>query len=167
MPLGWTVLAGPPSPSASGLRGATASVAPPQTASRGVALSRPRAGAFITSMNPDPRTAIPMRATRPAEINLPDSQEVVIYAPHRPIRARIAVQYQGKMVVEMWRDRLKQAFDYFDRDKDGDLNGFETQNIFSDTGLVMMLQNGFYQPTPQDRPTLEKLDTDGDRKIVR
>ncbi len=29
-----------------------------------------------------------------------------------------------------------------------------------------MLQNGFYQPTPQDRPTLDRLDTDGDRQGV-
>ena len=28
-----------------------------------------------------------------------------------------------------------------------------------------MLQNGFYQPTPQDRPTLERLDKDGDGKV--
>ena len=60
---------------------------------------------------------------------------------------------------------MKHSFDYFDRDKDGYLNGFEVQNIFSDTGIVQMLQNGFYQPTPQDRPTLDKLDTDGDRKV--
>ena len=49
----------------------------------------------------------------------------------------------------MWRTRLRTAFDYFDRDKDGVLNGFEVQNIFSDAGIVQMLQNGFYQPTPQ------------------
>jgi Ca2+-binding EF-hand superfamily protein len=29
----------------------------------------------------------------------------------------------------------------------------------------MMLQNGFYQPTPQDRPTIERLDLNGDKRI--
>ena len=56
-------------------------------------------------------------------------------------------------------------FDFFDRDKDGFLSANEVQNIFSDTGLTMMLQNGFYQPTPQDRPTLERLDLNGDQKV--
>jgi Ca2+-binding EF-hand superfamily protein len=163
--LGGTVLAAPPVPTATGVHGATRSVAPKFDATRDTAPARPRAGAFITALNPDPRAAIPVRVAKPVEIKLPEAQEVVVFAPHRPIRVRVSVLYEGKSVVEMWRDRLKAAFDYFDRDKDGFLNGFEVQSIFSDTGIVQMLQNGFYQPTPQDRPTLEKLDTDGDRKV--
>ena len=163
--LGGTVLGAPPIPNSSGLKGATTSVAPSSGAMRDTAPARPRAGAFITALNPDPRAALPLLVAKPVEIKLPEAQEVVVFAPHRPIRVRLAILYEGKSVVEMWRERLKHSFDYFDRDKDGYLNGFEVQNVFSDTGIVQMLQNGFYQPTPQDRPTLDKLDTDGDRKV--
>jgi Ca2+-binding EF-hand superfamily protein len=163
--LGGTVLAAPPVPSATGLRGANYSAAPDKLVERGIAFARPRAGAFITSLEPDSRAAIVLGSTKPAHLRFSDTQEVVVFSPHRPIRIHLSIQYEGKSIAEMWRERLKKAFDYFDRDKDGYLNGFEVQNIFSDTGLTQMLQNGFYQPTPQDRPTLEKLDTDGDRKV--
>src|SRR5262245_18460399 len=62
----------------------------------------------------------------------------------------------------MWADKLRGAFDYFDRDKDGSLDAKEVGNVFSDSGVQQMLQNGFYQPTPQDRPSVERLDKDAD-----
>ena len=91
--------------------------------------------------------------------------EVVVYTPQRPVRVRVYVESSGKKLGDVWIAALRQAFDYFDRNKDGVLNESEVQNIFSDVGLSMMLQNGFYQPTPQDRPTLEKLDANGDGKV--
>lgn len=163
--LGGTILAAPPAPTANGLAGATLVMAPARTLERGTTYSRPRAGAFVTALNPDPRAAIALGSEPHAEIRIADAQEIVVFAPHRPVRIQLGVQYEGKPIAGMWRDRLQKAFNYFDRDKDGTLNGFEVQNIFSDTGIVMMLQNGFYQPTPQDRPTLDKLDTDGDRTV--
>ena len=65
----------------------------------------------------------------------------------------------------MWAAKLRGAFGQFDRNKDGFLDSREVQNIFSDTGLTQLLQNGFYQPTPQDRPTIDRLDRDGDGKV--
>jgi Ca2+-binding EF-hand superfamily protein len=163
--LGGTVLAAPPAPSATGLKGASYSAAPDKGLARDRAQARPRAGAFVTALNPDPRAAIPVHVAKPAEIRLNDAQEIVVFAPHRPVRVRLSVLYENRSIAEMWRDKLKKAFDHFDRDKDGALNGFEVQNIFSDLGLMQVLQNGFYQPTPQDRPNLDKLDADGDRKV--
>jgi len=163
--LGGAVLAAPPAPTPTGLAGATVDLAPTRTVNRDIAFARPRAGTFVTALNPDPRAVIAIASAPVAEIQIADAQEIVVFAPHRPVRIRLDVRYEGKPIADMWRDRLHKAFTYFDRDKDGMLNGFEVQNIFSDTGIVMMLQNGFYQPTPQDRPTLDKLDTNGDRKV--
>ena len=162
--LGGTVLAAPPAGTV-GLSGQAFSVAPKSRASRDIVYARPRAGAFITALTPDPRAAIPPPFSHLTAVKITDAQEVVIYAPHRPVRVHLSVMQEGKSIAEMWRTRLRTAFDYFDRDKDGVLNGFEVQNIFSDAGILQMLQNGFYQPTPNDRPTLDRLDLDGDRAI--
>ncbi|HEV3385255.1 MAG TPA: EF-hand domain-containing protein [Gemmata sp.] len=92
--------------------------------------------------------------------------EVVVFTPQRPVRVRVHIVSKEKQLSEIWLEKLRKMFDYFDRDKDGYLNAKEVQNIFSDTGLTMMLQNGFYQPTPQDRPTLARLDLNGDQKVT-
>jgi Ca2+-binding EF-hand superfamily protein len=110
---------------------------------------------------PAPRVAPP----KPALPALNDVQEVIVFTPQRPVRIRLHLESQGKKLTDLWHEKLRKTFDYFDRDKDGYLNADEVQNIFSDQGLVMMLQNGFYQPTPQDRPTIERLDLNGDRKV--
>src|SRR5690606_1623031 len=57
------------------------------------------------------------------------------------------------------------AFTGFDRDGDGFLNGYEVQFIFSAPSLAALLQNGFYAPNPNSLPTLDKLDTDADRRV--
>jgi hypothetical protein len=110
---------------------------------------------------PAPRLA----AVKPNLPPINDILEVVVFTPQRPVRVRVHIVSKGKQLTEIWHEKLRKMFDYFDRDKDGYLNAAEVQNIFSDTGLTMMLQNGFYQPTPQDRPTLERLDLNGDKKV--
>jgi Ca2+-binding EF-hand superfamily protein len=121
-------------------------------------------GAVFAGDPVEERFAAP--APRPVpEIRIADSQEIVIYAPHRPVRVRLGVSYEGRPIGEMWRVRLRQAFVFFDRDRDGVLSEKEVPNCFSDSGMVQMLQNGFYQPTPQDRPTVERLDTNGDGRV--
>ena len=109
---------------------------------------------------PTPRSAAPKILPAVA-----DAQEIVVFTPARPIRIHLSIQLEGKPVAEMWGEKLRAGFDHFDRDKDGYLSAKEVQNIFSDTGVTMMMQNGFYQPTPQDRPTIDRLDTDGDGKV--
>ena len=121
-------------------------------------------GTVLAQDSPDLRSEAP--APRAAvEIKITDTQEIVIYAPHRPVRVRLSVQYAGRPIAELWRARLRVAFTFFDRDGDGFLNDKEVSSSFSDAGLVQILQNGFYQPTPQDRPSVERLDRDGDRRV--
>lgn len=110
---------------------------------------------------PPPRIA----AAKPAPTSIAGAMEVIVFTPQRPVRVRIEVASEGKQLSEIWREKLRKVFDYFDRDKDGTLNAAEVQNIFSDTGLMFMFQSGTYQPTPQDRPTLERLDLNGDGKV--
>jgi Ca2+-binding EF-hand superfamily protein len=118
----------------------------------------------LAAGRPDERSPAPTPRSV-AELKIADSQEIVIYAPHRPVRVRLHVRFEGRSIAEMWRVRLREAFTFFDRDGDGYLSDKEAATSFSDTGVVQMLQNGFYQPTPQDRPSVERLDTDGDRRV--
>jgi Ca2+-binding EF-hand superfamily protein len=130
----------------------------------GLAATTLLGGALLAADSPDRSAAAP--APRPAaEIRIAGTQEIVIFAPHRPVRVRLNVLYAGRPVAELWRSRLREAFNFFDRDGDGFLNVKEVASSFSDTGVVQMLQNGFYQPTPQDRPSVERLDTDGDQRV--
>ena len=148
--LGGTLLAAPP---------ATETV-PSRNGQEGF-FSRMRVQAEAKPVAPAPRL-VTGKPTLPGII---DTLEVVVFTPARPVRVRVHLQSEGKKLSEVWQLKLRTMFDYFDRDKNGFLNEVEVQNIFSDTGLTMMLQNGFYQPTPQDRPSLDRLDLNGDRKV--
>lgn len=164
--LGLAGAAAPAPPAgAPGLTAAVGPASPGKGPVRGTPQARPRAGAFVTSLDPDPRAVVPAVPAKFPDLNLADGQDIVVLAPHRPVRVRLAVRADGKSIREMWRARLRGAFDYYDRDRDGVLNGFEVQNIFSDAGTSLMIQSGIYQPTPQDRPTLDRLDLDGDRTV--
>ncbi|WP_439631280.1 hypothetical protein [Gemmata sp.] len=99
-------------------------------------------------------------ARRPLPWAVPDAQEVVVLSPTRPVRVRVTVLCEGRPVAQLWQERLRAAFEFFDRDRDGSLNEKEAGLIFSDAGLNQALQSGFYQPTPQDRPALARLDAD-------
>jgi Ca2+-binding EF-hand superfamily protein len=121
---------------------------------------------MLRSLYPDPA---PLRArTTAAPAPQPkffDGYEVVVLATHRPVRARVTVQLEGKSIAEAWQAALRRAFAHFDRDGDGYLNGYEVQNAFSASGLGALLQSGFPTPTPQDLPSLDRLDADGDRRV--
>jgi Ca2+-binding EF-hand superfamily protein len=114
-----------------------------------------------------PTTAPAPRVAKPKTLPYPiaDTQEVVVFNQNRPVRIRLHIQMEGKSISELWYEKLHNVFEFFDRDKDGYLDAKEVERIFSDTGITQMLQNGFYQPTPNDRPTLERLDTNGDGKV--
>jgi Ca2+-binding EF-hand superfamily protein len=111
----------------------------------------------VRPLAPAPRSALP-------EVAVNDTVEVVVFSPARPVRIRVHVQHSGKSLAESWIAALRKTFDYFDRDHDGVLNAKEVELIFSDQALTLMLQsgNGFYQPTPGNRPTLARLDLNGD-----
>lgn len=118
-------------------------------------------GAAAPEAAPVPREV----ARKPLPWQVAGEQEVVVLSPTRPVRVRVTVLCEGKPVAHLWQERLRTAFEYFDRDGDGFLNDKETALIFSDAGLNQALQNGFYQPVPQDRPALGRLDTDKDGRV--
>ncbi|HUR53780.1 MAG TPA: EF-hand domain-containing protein, partial [Gemmataceae bacterium] len=157
----------PPRPVAeSGITGSARGAATHRDFGQVTRASRPRGAAFVTSLTPDARVGVMGPSARgPLAPPVADTLQMFVFAAHRPIRVQVTLVIEGKTVAETWRSRLRGAFDHFDRDKDGTLNGVEVPRIFSDTGLSVMMQNGFYQVTPQDRPSLDRLDTDGDRRV--
>jgi Ca2+-binding EF-hand superfamily protein len=145
--------------------GGTLLAAPPDSSDKGMP---DRSGFFAALRDKVARETAPAPrpvAAKPKMPSINDALEVVVFTPQRPVRVRVHIVSQGKQLSDIWLEKLRKMFDYFDRDKDGYLNENEVQNIFSDTGLTMMLQNGFYQPTPQDRPTLERLSPNGAQKV--
>jgi hypothetical protein len=105
------------------------------------------------------------RAVAATEVKIIDRYDLVVYARHRPIRVRVTTGAEGKPVAQRWRDALKGAFEFFDRDGDRFLGASEIRFIFSDVGLSDLLQRGLYTPAPQNVPTLDQLDIDGDRRV--
>src|SRR6266542_2042731 len=91
--------------------------------------------------------------------------EVLVYTNQRPVRIRVSALNEGKTVDELWRARLKKAFEFCDRDGDGYLNAKEVGYVFSDQGMAQLLQNGFYQPGNSSGVALARLDKDGDGKV--
>ena len=128
-------------------------------------VAKPRSAAFASALYPDIAPSHRTVAPPAPSANLPEGFEVVVFAPHRPIRIKVAIQYEGKPLAERWTEALRQAFKGFDRDGDGFLNGYETQYIFSDLSLAQLLQSAYYAPNPTNLPTLDKLDLDRDRRV--
>jgi Ca2+-binding EF-hand superfamily protein len=154
-----------PEVAASGIHGA----APSSTSRLGIGrvtpFARPRGAAFVSALYPDagPTARGVTPAVRPATMT--DGYELIVFAPHRPIRAQVKLLYQGKPIADRWTVALRKAFDGFDRDRDGTLNGFEVQYIFTDASLTQLMRTGNYLPNPSNLPTLARLDTDGDHRV--
>ncbi|MBX9579806.1 MAG: EF-hand domain-containing protein [Gemmataceae bacterium] len=104
---------------------------------------------------------------RPAAAKADDGYEVVVFARHRPIRARVAVSFQGRPAGDRWAAALDRAFADFDRDGDGSLNEAETRLAFGDGALAGLMVTGTFAPDPDGRPTLAALDRDGDGRVSR
>ncbi|WP_193376965.1 EF-hand domain-containing protein [Frigoriglobus tundricola] len=91
--------------------------------------------------------------------------EVLIFTNLRPVRVRVTALHEGKPVDDLWRDRLKVAFDFCDRDGDGALSAKEVGFAFTEAGMAQLLANGFYQPgVPTGQPLLS-MDKDGDGRV--
>jgi Ca2+-binding EF-hand superfamily protein len=154
------LLAAPPA-----LSGGAAGLAPKAGPGLVRKIARPRAAAFLSSLYPDIAPAARIAAAPPAPLQLTEGYEIIVFAPHRPIRATVRILYNGKPLADRWTEALKIAYQGFDRDGDGTLNGYEVQYIFSDLSLARLVQTGFYAPNPDNLPTLDKLDLDRDRHI--
>ncbi len=124
------------------------------------------AGTVLAVPNAPPLAPAP-RAAAPKFVapKFNNTFEVLVFTTQRPVRVRVTALHDGKSVDDLWRDRLKKAFDYCDRDGDGFLNAKEVGYVFSDQGMTQLLANGFYQPASNAAPTLDRLDKDGDGKV--
>jgi hypothetical protein len=120
--------------------------------------------ALGTSLLAAPPVAPAPRVVEIPQMKLTEGYEVVVLAPHRPIRVRIAVRHDGKLLAEKWIDTLRDTFKAFDRDGNGSLDEKESQFIFSDASLAQLLQTAYYYPNPANAPSLAKLDANGDGK---
>jgi Ca2+-binding EF-hand superfamily protein len=154
------LLAAPPA-----LSGGAAGLAPKAGPGLVRKFARPRAAAFLSMVYPDIAPAARVAAAPAARVQLTEGYEIIVFAPHRPIRATVRILYSGKPLADRWTEALKIAYQGFDRDGDGTLNGYEVQYIFSDLSLGRLVQTGFYAPNPDNLPTLDKLDLDRDRQI--
>lgn len=128
-------------------------------------IARPRAAAFVSSLEPAPGPARRLTPAAAPALPLPDSYDLIVLGTQRPIRVTAKLLYEGKPLAERWVAALRTAYRGFDRDGDGTLNGFETRYIFSNTSLTQLIQSGYYGPSPNNLPTLTKLDTDGDGRV--
>lgn len=132
----------------------------------GTATALGLAGAVLAAPDAPPVAPAP-RLAKPkfAMPKFNATYDVIVFANARPVRARVTVLQEGKSLGEMWRYRLQKAFNFFDRDGDGFLNEKEVGYAFTDRGLVQLLQNGLYQPTAANAPTLALFDKDSDGKV--
>ncbi len=90
---------------------------------------------------------------------------MLVFTSQRPVRIRVTALNDGKSMDELWRERLKKAFDYYDRDGDGYLNAKECSFLVPEQGLAQLYINGFYQPGTSAAPSLAALDKDEDGKV--
>src|SRR5688572_24087861 len=92
-------------------------------------------GLLSVSVFAAPPVAPAPRAVEMPQVKLTEGYEVVVLAPHRPIRVRVAVRHDGKLLADKWIDTLRATFKAFDRDGNGSLDEKEAQYIFSDASL--------------------------------
>jgi Ca2+-binding EF-hand superfamily protein len=161
--LGGVAFALPPGPGL--VSGGPVSLGTGRGLSLGTPAAGPRGGAFVSRPDPVARPVVLIAQPQAAAAVIVDSYELVVFAKNRPLRIHVSAGAEGKPMAERWREALKAAFNFFDRDGDGYLNGYEVRFIFSDEGLKRLTENGLYSPIPQDQPTLDRLDRDGDRRV--
>jgi Ca2+-binding EF-hand superfamily protein len=127
----------------------------------------PRGDSFLAGLAETAPVARPVRPKFQLDpkASFPDTLEIVYLANTRPVRVRVTLSANGKPLGEMWRAHLKKLFSGFDRDRDGILNRFEVDNIFSPKGLAGLLGGSYYHGAGDDGKSLADLDRDGDGRV--
>lgn len=149
----------------------TAMAAPPATPPAAPGLPRPsgpRGDSFLAGFaDPQPvaRRVLPALDADPAR-KFPDTIEVVYLANAQPMHVRITLKSDGQSLDTVWQAHLRKVFAYFDRDHDGYLNRFETENIFSPRGIAGLLAGNYDHGAGDDSKSFAELDRDGDGRIV-
>jgi Ca2+-binding EF-hand superfamily protein len=127
----------------------------------GAVLAAPDAPA-PRAVNREPAPAPRAKFTAP---KLNSSFDVLVFATQRPVRIRVTALHDGKPLDELWRQKIRTAFDYFDRDGDGFLDANELRLVFTEQGMAQLLAGGLYQVGAANAPSLARLDKDGDGKV--
>jgi Ca2+-binding EF-hand superfamily protein len=79
-----------------------------------------------------------------------DGFDIVFLGDTRPILMRMHVEMNGKPIKTVWREYLKQWFDYLDRDISGGLDAKEVQFAPNDQAMQLMMRQGnFFQQRNQ------------------
>ncbi|MBX3397108.1 MAG: EF-hand domain-containing protein [Gemmataceae bacterium] len=127
----------------------------------------PRGDSFLAGLAENVPVARPVRPKFELDPKaaFPDALQIVYLANTRPVRVRATITVNGQPLGELWRAHLKKLFDAFDRDRDGSLNRFEVDNIFSPKGLAGLLGGSYYHGAGDDGKTLADLDRDGDGRV--
>ncbi len=147
---------------------ATAMAEPPGSLSRGLPRpTGPRGDAFVPGIASV--DIAPIQPRRPKFVLPPvspirDTIDVIFFAKDRPIRVQIHVTVDDVAVDLVWRNHLKTLFAAFDRDRDGYLNRYEIEHIYSAAGMATLIGGNAHRNLSQP-PTLEEIDRDGDNRV--
>jgi len=147
---------------------ATAMAEPPNSLTRGLPRpTGPRGDAFVPGIVSIDAAPIQRRRPQfvlPSASPIRDSVDVIFFAKDRPIRVQIHVTVDDVAVDVAWRNHLKMLFTAFDRDRDGLLNRYEIEHIYSAAGMATLVDGNAYRNLSQP-PTLEEIDRDGDNRV--
>lgn len=147
---------------------ATAMAEPPAALSRGLPRpTGPRGDAFVPGILAVEIAPIQRRRPKfvlPPASPIRDTIDAIFFAKDRPIRVQIHVTVDDVAVDLVWRNHLKTLFAAFDRDRDGYLNRFEIEHIYSAAGMATLIGGNAHRNLSQP-PTLEELDRDGDNRV--
>ncbi len=127
----------------------------------------PRGDAFLAGLAAPTPVArrVPPKFDRDPAASFPDTADIVYLANARPVRVRATLKVNGQPLGDVWRDHLKKLFAVFDRDRDGFLNRFEVDNVFSPKGLGGLLGGTYYHGAGDDGKSLADLDRDADGRV--
>lgn len=124
----------------------------------------PRFGVLLPSRD---CTAPAFGPRRPAFVYSP--QAVVNERPHlfwlhdnTIIHCEIELSYRGQPFAAFVAERITRVFNYFDADRDGVLNRYEAEKIFSIPGVNDLLRGETYLPSEAEENICRKHDRDGD-----
>jgi Ca2+-binding EF-hand superfamily protein len=95
-----------------------------------------------------------------------DTYEVLFLARTRPVRIRVVGRVADGSLNDRFENHLKELYAAFDRDRDGSLNRYEADLIYSRAEFAQMLRGGFgFRGQTGRLPSLEVLDRDSDGRV--
>ncbi len=130
--------------------------------------SRPRGG--VSGMLPEHFAGGLERQLDPfvlpkQDLGVVHTYDVLFLADARPVKIRLHIDRLQSSIEQVWQKRIRQWFDYFDRDHSGHLNAHELRFVYSARGVDQLLQGQFYYRAAIESVPLAELDRDQDRRV--